>query len=95
MEISKKMIEYLAALSKVAVSPEQEKKIGHDLGEILNYMMVLNEADTSGIEPMSHTFSDSDSFREDIPMPYEDTKGLLAAAPESKNNFYKVPKTVE
>lgn len=95
MEISKKMIDYLAALSKVSVSPEQEKKIGHDLGDILNYMNILNEADTSGIEPMSHTFTDSDRFREDVCVPYRHTDDLLAAAPESKNGCYKVPKTVE
>lgn len=95
MEISKKMIEYLAALSKVRINPEQEERIGHDLEEILEYMKVLNEADTSGIEPMSHTFSDSDSFREDVCSPYPDPKELIAIAPESKNNCYKVPKTVE
>ncbi|MHB1452473.1 MAG: Asp-tRNA(Asn)/Glu-tRNA(Gln) amidotransferase subunit GatC [Saccharofermentanales bacterium] len=95
MEISKKMIEYLAALSKVKVNPEQEEKIGHDLEEILDYMKILNEADISGIEPMSHTFTDSDSFREDECLPYPDPGVLTTAAPESKNNCYKVPRTVE
>jgi aspartyl-tRNA(Asn)/glutamyl-tRNA(Gln) amidotransferase subunit C len=95
MEISGEMIRYLEELSKVSIGKEREEHFAHDLEEILGYMEILNEADTTGIEPMSHAFLNADRYREDICTPYTDIKALIDAAPQSKNNCYKVPKTVE
>ena len=95
MEISGEMIRYLEELSKVSIGHDREVRFAKDLEEILSYMKVLDEADTSGIDPISHASSDAGCYREDLRTPYPDTAALITAAPQSKNNCYKVPKTVE
>ena len=55
----------------------------------------LNELDTEGVEPMSHTFSVHNVFREDEVTNGDDRENMLKNAPESKDGAYKVPKTFE
>ena len=65
------------------------------MGRMLDYIDQLNELDTEGTEPLSHIFSVSNVFREDIVENGDDRENLLANAPEKKNGAFVVPKTVE
>ena len=57
MEITKDMVEYVASLARLKLDESQTAALQKDLGEIINYMDVLNNLDTEGIEPMSHAFA--------------------------------------
>ena len=68
---------------------------GPELGKILNYVDMLNELDTTGVEEMSHPFNFTNNFREDEAVNTENREALLANAPEQKDGCFKVPQTVE
>lgn len=95
MQINEQVIDYVAALSRLELSPEEKKRAEKDLGSILGYIDKLNELNTDGVEPMSHAFPVKNVFREDVLVPSEDRDVLLQNAPQKKDGAFKVPKTVE
>ena len=95
MEITREIIDYVAALSRLELTEDEKEREVRDLGSILGYMDKLNELDTSGVEPMSHAFPVRNAFREDEIRPSHDRNKLLANAPVKHEGCYKVPKTVE
>ncbi len=95
MEITKDMVEYVASLARLKLDESQTAALQKDLGEIINYMDVLNNLDTEGIEPMSHAFAVKNVFREDVVKPSADRAELLKNAPKSDEEAIIVPKTVE
>jgi len=93
--ISDETIEYVGILAKLELSQEEKEAAKKDMGRMLDYIDMLNELDTSGIEPMSHVFAMNNVFREDVVTNQDDKENMLKNAPECKDGAYKVPKTVE
>lgn len=64
--IDKKMIEYLSDLSRIDLSDEEQNSLLKDLKSILDYIDLLNEVDTEGVEPCNHVLADINNvMRED------------------------------
>ena len=61
---------------------------------MLDYIDLLNELDTTGIEPMSHVFPIENVFREDVVTNGDGSEATLKNAPEQKDGGFKVPKTI-
>lgn len=95
MLVDDKTIDYVAALAKLDLSQAERESAKKDLGNILEYMEVMNELDTENMEPMSHAFPLTNVFREDVVTNGSDRENLLANAPEQKDGCFIVPKTVE
>lgn len=95
MTVDEKTIDYVAALAKLDLKPEERESAKKDLGSILEYMETMNELDTEGIEPMSHAFPIVNVFREDVVENKPDRENLLENAPHKKDGCFVVPKTVE
>ena len=93
--ISDETIEYVGILAKLELSPEEKEKAKKDMGNMLDYIDMLNELDTEGVEPMSHVFPVHNVFREDVVVNGDEHEKTLANAPAKKDNAFKVPKTVE
>ena len=91
MKITDEIIDYVAALAKLSLSEEGRERAKSDL----QMMDVMNELDTDGIEPMSHAFSITNVFREDVVTNQEMREALLENAPSKKDGCFLVPKTVE
>lgn len=89
------MIDYVAALAKLQLTDEEKERAKVDLDKILAFMEIMNELDTSGMEPMSHAFKVTNVFREDIIENGDDRENILANAPAKKEGCFVVPKTVE
>ena len=64
--ISDETIEYVGILAKLELSPEEKEQAKKDMGNMLDYIDMLNELDTEGVEPMSHVFPVHNVFREDV-----------------------------
>ena len=47
-------IKYVAHLARIALTPEEEQKLGAQLGNILGYIEKLNQLDVSNVEPTAH-----------------------------------------
>mgnify|MGYP001044474015 CR=1 FL=1 len=93
--ISDETIEYVGILAKLELSGEERERAKEDMANMLDYIDLLNELDTAGVEPMSHVFPVNNVFREDVVENGNDRENMLANAPEQKDGCYKVPKTVE
>lgn len=95
MTIDNNLITYLESLGRIELTEEEREKCGKNLQDILSYMDTLNELDTAGVEPLSHSFPITNVFREDIVINSADRELLLSNAPRQKDGCFKVPKTVE
>jgi aspartyl-tRNA(Asn)/glutamyl-tRNA(Gln) amidotransferase subunit C len=91
-QLNKQTIKYLTQLSRIDCTEEEQEGILHDLENILNYIVQLNEIDTSNVAPCDHVLSDIVNVtREDQigdSMPRED---FLGNAPSQVGGFIRVP----
>ena len=93
--ISDETIDYVGILAKLELSEKEKEKAKQDMGKMLDYIDMLNELDTSGVEPMSHVFPVNNVFREDVVTNGDDRENILANAPEQKDGAFVVPKTFD
>ncbi len=93
--ISDETIEYVGILAKLELSDAEKEEAKKDMGRMLDYIDMLNELDTDGVEPMSHVFAVNNVFREDVVTNGDEREQILKNAPEQKDGSFKVPKTVE
>ncbi|MCC8181441.1 MAG: Asp-tRNA(Asn)/Glu-tRNA(Gln) amidotransferase subunit GatC [Clostridiales bacterium] len=95
MKITEEMVDYVSALSRLKLPPEEKTRMTGELEQIIGYMDILNQLDTTDIEPMSHTFPVKNVLREDVVEPSFPREALLSNAPAPDGESYLVPKTVE
>lgn len=93
--ISDETIAYVGILAKLELSPQEAEQAKKDMNNMLEYMELLNDLDTEGVEPMSHVFPIHNVFREDIVENGDDREEILRNAPAQKDGSFQVPKTVE
>lgn len=88
-------IQYVARLARIALTPEEETRLGAQLGNIIGYIAKLSEVDVTGVEPMSHAFPVTNVMRPDVAeesLPHEEA---LKNAPSRSAGLFVVPKIVE
>ena len=88
-------IKYVAHLARLALTPEEEKKFGAQLGSVLGYVEKLKEVDVSGIEPMAHAVPLVNVTRPDEVRPSMSNEAALRNAPAQANGLFMVPRIVE
>jgi aspartyl-tRNA(Asn)/glutamyl-tRNA(Gln) amidotransferase subunit C len=88
-------VKYVAHLARLSLSPEEERKIGAQLGNILGYIEKLKEVDDSGVEPTAHAFPLVNVTRADEVRPSLSQEDALRNAPAQTNGLFIVPKIVE
>lgn len=93
--ISKKDVEYAAALSRLEFSEAEMEKYASELNVILDYVNQLNEVDTEGVEPTYHVMPLSNVLREDAVKPSMERDQVLMNAPGTQAGCFKVPRILE
>ena len=88
-------VKYVAHLARLALTPEEEKKLSAQLGGILGYVEKLRELDVSGVEPTAHAVPFVNVTRTDEIRPSLDHDAALRNAPKQANGLFVVPKIVE
>ena len=58
---------------------------------MLDYVSVLDELDTSNVEPMAHAVEVTDVLREDAAAASLECEAALANAPRSDGRYFLVP----
>ena len=111
MKVNEKDVNYVAELANLELTEDERTRMVRDLNSILGHIDMLNELDTSNVQPMAQvsdrygvdeTKQGSERFtyaaREDV------REGLrksfshdvaLANAPDTDGTFYEVPKVIE
>ena len=88
-------IKYVANLARIALTPEEEARLGSQLGDILGYVKKLEELDVSDVEPMAHAVPLDNVLRADEVQPSITNEEALANAPKKANGLFVVPTIVE
>jgi aspartyl-tRNA(Asn)/glutamyl-tRNA(Gln) amidotransferase subunit C len=88
-------VKYVAHLARLSLSPDEEQKLGAQLGNILGYIEKLKEADVTGVEPTAHAFPLVNVTRPDEIRPSISNEDALRNAPAQANGLFIVPKIVE
>jgi len=111
MKVTEKDVAYVADLANLDLSVEERAGMVRDLNSILDYIEMLNELDTSNVEPMaqvSNRYGVDDSkhgserfayaSREDVVEGLRQSlsqEAALANAPDADGTFFRVPKVIE
>lgn len=93
--IDLEQVRYIAHLSRLELTPEEEEKFTRQLAQILKYVEKLREIDTSNVPPTSHVLPIKNVFREDKLRFSLSSKEALSNAPLSKKNQFQVPRIID
>lgn len=88
-------IKYVAHLARIALTPDEEKKLSAQLGNILGYIEKLKELDVSNVEPTAHAVPLINVTRADEVRESLSNEEALQNAPAKANGLFMVPKIVE
>lgn len=90
--ISKDDVRYVARLAELEFDDAETNKITAELDRIIEHVAAISKADTSGIEPTSHTLKISNVFRQDVRKKSLSVQEALANAPKQQDGGFLVPK---
>ena len=88
-------IKYVAHLARLALTPEEERTLGAQMGTILRYIEKLNQLDVSTVEPTAHAAPLVNVTRLDEIRASLSSEEALRNAPAKANGLFLVPKIVE
>ncbi|NBQ59442.1 MAG: Asp-tRNA(Asn)/Glu-tRNA(Gln) amidotransferase subunit GatC [Opitutaceae bacterium] len=88
-------VQYVAHLARLALTPDEEKKLSAQLGGILGYIEKLRELDVTGVEPTAHAVPLVNVTRADEVRPSLSHEDALRNAPRQAGGLFLVPKIVE
>lgn len=93
--ISSDDVLHLAQLSNLQLSDTEVTAMQADLGKILEYIDLLSELDTSGVEPTYQVIDLENVMRDDEVIHHPANRhSLLTLAPEQNINQIKVPRVL-
>jgi len=86
----------LKALARINSSPEEEEKIHSSLTRILEYMKLLDEVDTTDVEPCRFVLKEMIdlALREDTPQDLLPRDKFLANAPDQIGGMIRTPPVI-
>ena len=95
MQLTPADVRKVASLARLKVSDAEVASLTTDLTAILGYVDVLNEVDTTGIEPMVPAGELSNVLRADVVIPSLPRAAALSNAPRSDGECFLVPAIIE
>lgn len=88
MLITSSLVQKLAKLAKLPLTPQQEERFPKQLNEVFTMFESLKKIDTSNVELVN--FNETNRTREDKVIEFENKKELLNNSVEKKNGYIKV-----
>lgn len=95
VEITDEFIDRISILAKLELSEIEIEQAKADMKNMLRYIDYLNDVDTEEVDPMLHSYSYSNVFREDVVLNQDGRKNALKNAPGKFEDQYLVPRTFE
>ncbi len=95
MQIDEKTVRRVARLARINVTAAEAKSLQGELSGILDWVKMLDEVNTDGIEPMTSVEAMALRLREDKVTDGSIGPDITANAPMTEDNFFVVPKVVE
>ncbi|MBD5646702.1 MAG: Asp-tRNA(Asn)/Glu-tRNA(Gln) amidotransferase subunit GatC [Desulfovibrio sp.] len=92
--VSIEEVRHMAALSRLAVTEEEERLFARQFGNILAHMALLSSVDTEGVEPLYSPLAHAAATRPDEGANLRTRAEVLANAPETDGEYFIVPRIV-
>ena len=77
--LTKDQVRHIAKLARLRLTPAEEEKFPKELTSILQYVDMLQEVDTSKVEPTAQVTGQVNALREDVVNPSPVSPDLLLA----------------
>jgi len=95
MSVDRATVRRIARLARLAITEQEEGRLGQELSGILDWVAQLDEIDTAAVPAMTRVAAMTMKMRKD-----EVTDGFCAAdilknAPQADDGYFVVPKIVE
>jgi len=91
MEITDKIVDHLAHLSRLEFNGAQKERIKSDLTKIIGFVDQLSTVDTSGVEPLIFMTNSINVLREDIQKDTITQADALKNAAVHDSDYFKIP----
>lgn len=95
MKIDEATLDHIANLARLDISdPAVRAERMADLQLVLDFVDVLAQVDTNGVEPLMFLTEEEDVLRADEPSMEIGREQALANAPVKDSDYFKVPRVV-
>lgn len=88
----KEEIEHLSWLARIELTEEEKEKFEKQLGSILEFFSVLDDADVEDVEPTHHVIGITNVFRDDEVEESLPQEAVLRNAPKREDGYFKGPR---
>ena len=90
--ISEEQVRHVANLARLGLTEEEIKRMGGELGAILDSIEKIRELDLTDVPPTANPLNLSNVLRPDEPRPELAREEALAPAPEPADDLFAVPR---
>ncbi|MBI4586623.1 MAG: Asp-tRNA(Asn)/Glu-tRNA(Gln) amidotransferase subunit GatC [Planctomycetes bacterium] len=94
MEITEKLVQHIATLARLSLSPEEKAEVQGHFEKILRYVESLDPVDTKGIDPSIFPLEVCNIFAKDESRPSLPVGEAVANAPARREGFFLVPRII-
>lgn len=91
MPLSRQDVAKVGMLARLALSEADLDRMTGELSKIVGFVSLLEELDTSAVEPLAHPLDTQNVFRDDVPKPSLSTAETLQSAPRHDGECFLVP----
>jgi len=97
MKLSNEQIKHIANLARLELSEDEFEKYGSQLSNVLGYIEMLKEVDTSNVMPTAQVTGLENVLRDDEAVDWDEKEKEIALdqAPAREERFIKVKKVFE
>lgn len=95
MTITPSDIQKIAHLARIQINEYDITEYTKNLNNIMGLVDQMNGVNTQQVQPMSHSFDESQRLREDKITCGDRRDALLAIAPSTEFGLYLVPQVIE
>lgn len=88
-------VQKVARLARLELTAQEAQQFGDQLKNVLSYVDILNEIDTTGIEPLAHPHETTNVLRPDVPTGSLPRESALSNAPKTDGKYFLVPQILD
>lgn len=97
--LTPEQVEAIAHLARLQLTADELAVMTRQLDAIVEYVTLLQEVNTDGVEPMAHALPVHNVFREDEAVPSLPVEEAVACAPDPRRSggqrYFAVPAVLE
>ncbi len=95
MSVTLDDVSYMANLARLQLTDDEKESLVKDMNDILDYMELLGQVDTSNVPPLEHVSDTEAGFRADKALEPLDHEKALKNAPDADSDYFRVPRVID